>query len=122
MMKIVFLMLLCHVIDDFVLQSICLAKLKQREWWELNAPNLLYKDDYKTALGIHALSWAIFIHLPLFFSVSDITLVISVFINGAIHYFVDDLKANKHRINLCVDQIIHLLQIIITWILLTIIG
>ena len=114
-------MLLCHIIDDFVLQSICLVKLKQQEWWELNAPDLKYKNDYKAILLIHALSWAIMINLPLFFSVSDLAICISVIVNGAIHYIVDDLKENKHKINLQIDQSIHLFQIFITWVLLTII-
>ena len=63
-------MLLCHIIDDFVFQPICLSKLKQRDWWERNVGNeeygmpLLYKNDYKAALIIHSLSWAIMINLP----------------------------------------------------------
>ena len=119
MIKLLFLMLLCHIIDDFVLQSLCLSNLKQREWWEKNAPDPMYKYDYITALGIHALSWAIMINLPiiLFLSVSNLALGISVFGNGAIHYIVDNLKANKHKINLGVDQGIHIIQVIITWVI-----
>ncbi len=117
-MKILLLMMLFHIIDDFVLQSASLGKLKQRDWWKQNAPDKLYENDYKAALCIHALSWAIMIHLPLMFSVKGWLLGISVLINGAIHYIVDDLKANKHKLNLSQDQAIHFLQIFITHLIL----
>jgi hypothetical protein len=35
--------------------------------------------------------------------------------NWLIHAYVDNLKANNHKINLIQDQSIHLVQIIITW-------
>lgn len=60
--KILLLMLLCHIIDDFVLQPICLSKLKQKDWWEKHIyENVMYKDDYKMALFIHSMSWSIMI-------------------------------------------------------------
>ena len=118
--KIVLLMLLCHIIDDFVLQPVCLSKMKQKSWWEEHMVDdkdkKMYKNDYYAALTMHALSWSIMIHLPIMF-MTDITstaLCISVFINCFIHRIVDDLKANKKKINLCIDQGIHLLQIAFT--------
>ena len=36
-------------------------------------------------------------------------------INIIIHALVDDLKANKFKINLVTDQLIHIVQIIVTW-------
>lgn len=123
-------MILCHVIDDFVLQPVCLSKLKQKDWWYDNVMNdatgnfsweksQLYKDDYKTALGIHSLSWSAMIHLPIMFflDVSSIFLILSFFINACIHYLVDDAKANKKKINLVVDQHIHFGQLLITLII-----
>lgn len=124
---ILFLMILCHIIDDFVLQSACLSNLKQKSWWENNVLNKsssyrkLYKNDYKMALFIHSLSWSIMIHIPLmiFFSIFDIDLLftLSILINTSIHYIIDDLKANKYKINLITDQIIHFIQIIVTFII-----
>lgn len=68
MTKILLLMILCHIIDDFVLQPVCLSKLKQKKTWEeLEDWCGLYKHDYIMALFIHALSWAIMIHLPIIF-------------------------------------------------------
>lgn len=119
-MKILLLMILCHVIDDFVFQPICLSKLKQKDWWEKNAPDSLYKNDYKAALCMHSISWAIMIHLPLFLYVSGIALGISVLFNFLIHYIVDDAKANKKMISLQDDQSIHLMQISLTCLIFSI--
>ena len=33
------------------------------------------------------------------------------------HFYVDDLKANKKKINLIQDQCVHMIQILGTWIL-----
>jgi len=35
--------------------------------------------------------------------------------NTLIHAIVDDLKANKHKINLIQDQTIHFMQILLTF-------
>lgn len=122
MVYVFLIMILLHIIDDFVLQPICLSKLKQKSFWEPYVKDdEKYKFDYKVALVIHALSWAIMIHLPLMFIVSnEILVLVSVAINTAIHAYIDDEKANKLNITLLEDQLIHLIQIGTTWALLTI--
>ena len=121
MVYVFLIMILLHIIDDFVLQPICLSKLKQKSFWEPYVKdNEKYKFDYKVALVIHALSWAIMINLPLMFIVSnEILVLISVIINATIHAYIDDEKANKLNITLLEDQLIHLIQIGVTWALLT---
>ena len=57
-------MIFLHVVDDYYLQGI-LAQLKQKSWWEKNAPDPLYKNDYKVALVTHAFSWTFMIMLPI---------------------------------------------------------
>lgn len=110
-------MILLHIIDDFVLQPICLSKLKQKSFWETYVKdNERYKFDYKVALVIHALSWSIMIHLPLMvIGVSEYGILLSVILNTFIHAWIDDEKANKLNITLFEDQFIHLIQIGITW-------
>ena len=46
-LKIILLlgMLFCHIVDDYYLQG-WLASAKQKSWWEKNAPDELYKNDY----------------------------------------------------------------------------
>jgi hypothetical protein len=119
-MKILILllsMIFFHIVDDYYLQG-WLASAKQRSWWEKNAADDLYKNDYIMALMEHAFSWTFMIHIPIVAAGSDIPLsmlLLTFAINWSIHAIVDDLKANKKAINLIQDQSIHLGQIILTW-------
>ena len=123
MKSILFLlsMVFCHIVDDYYLQG-WLASAKQKSWWEKNAPDKLYKNDYIMALLMHSFSWSFMIMIPIiiYSLISGIGLkewlVIPYFANMAIHGIVDDLKANKKKISLIQDQITHLIQIIVTWI------
>ena len=112
-------MLLAHIVDDYYLQG-WLASAKQKKWWEQNAPKELYKYDYIMALFCHALSWSIMIFLPIltYSLINNIDLqwfYLAIPINLCIHAFIDDLKANKLKINLIVDQSVHFFQIFATW-------
>ena len=110
-------MLFNHVFDDYHLQGI-LANLKQKSWWQDNAPQDMYKYDYIIALLMHSISWAFLIMLPIAMS-SDFSVdglyVWTFALNALIHALIDDLKANQHKINLVVDQGFHLLQIVVTY-------
>lgn len=118
-------MFFCHIIADFCLQGI-LAQFKQRKFWEENAPQKLYQYNYIIALLIHSFSWCFMIFIPLFIwsyyyniDYSLLILTLSFIANVFIHVIVDDLKANKLKINLIIDQIIHFIQIIITFLIFT---
>lgn len=117
-------MIFCHIIDDYYLQG-WLASAKQKSWWIQNAPNNLYKNDYLMALFCHSFSWSFMIQLPVliysFYTHLFIWSIILFIINLIIHAFIDNLKANKLKINLIQDQIIHFIQIIIIWIIIFII-
>ena len=109
-------MIFCHIVDDYYLQG-WLASAKQKKYWQDNAPDKMYRYDYIWALLMHSFSWSFMVMLPIAFSLSfDVNVLFgSVFaFNVVIHAFTDDLKANKKKINLWVDQIIHLTQIVIT--------
>ena len=41
--------------------------------------------------------------------------IVQIIGNAIIHGFVDDMKANKKKINLYQDQFMHIIQIIITF-------
>lgn len=111
---ILLLMVFMHIVDDYYLQGI-LASMKQKSWW--GDVSSLYKRDYIWALIMHAFSWTFMIMLPITFiynfNISQV--FINIFcLNWLIHAIVDDLKANKKKINLWHDQIIHLGQILVT--------
>lgn len=121
MILILLAMIFCHIVDDYYLQG-WLASAKQKSWWEKNAPEKLYRNDYIMALFMHSFSWSFMIMIPIiaYLLIGDIGLrewlVIPYFVNMAIHCIVDDLKANKRKINLIQDQCIHLVQILATWV------
>lgn len=127
-MNAIFLMLMIflHIVDDYYLQGI-LAKLKQKDWWQENAPDKMYRNDYKMALAMHGFSWSFMIHLPLMViltvgwmsgkTIGPITITFSVLGNACIHAFIDNLKANAKCISLVADQIVHIIQIVIVWML-----
>jgi hypothetical protein len=113
-------MIFLHIIDDYVLQAPCLCDLKQKSFWEKNAPQKLYENDYLCALLMHGLSWSFMIMLPIAVAINfnvDINFFLMFIINAVFHAAVDDLKANKYRINLWTDQSAHLAQIVGTLVL-----
>lgn len=108
-------MIFLHIVDDYYLQGV-LAKMKQREWWENNGHiEYMYDYDYLMALFMHSFSWSFMIMIP--------TMINNCFIwwlfvlNLIVHFITDHLKANLYKINLIVDQSIHLIQIILTWLI-----
>lgn len=120
-MFILIAMIFCHIVDDYYLQG-WLASGKQRNWWIENAPSKKYKHDYIMALIMHSFSWAFMITVP--FLITDgipqgILYYILFAINFIIHAVTDNAKANKFMINLIQDQSIHLIQIAITFLLLS---
>lgn len=113
-----FAMIFLHIIDDFCLQGI-LASMKQKAWWRnQEGYKDMYQDDYIVALMMHSFSWAFMIMLPIAFAMKfevGLFYIIALFVNGFIHCVVDDLKANKMKISLFTDQIIHMCQIAWTY-------
>ena len=122
---ILFGMLWLHIFDDYVLQHLgALNMLKQKIWWKSNAPHKMYNNDYKVALVAHSFSWTITMMLPclincfLHESISNYINVAMLFvINIVMHYIIDDIKANDFSINLVTDQIVHVFQVVVTWII-----
>lgn len=113
-------MIFLHIIDDYCLQGI-LSKLKQKMWWKENAPQKLYKNDYLMGLFMHSFSWTFMIMLPIAIFLNfqiGLGFLILFSLNLIIHAYVDNLKANLFKINLITDQSIHLMQIIITFLIL----
>ena len=114
------LMIFCHIVDDYYLQG-WLASAKQKKYWQDNAPDRLYKFDYIWALLMHSFSWVFMVMLPIAYIMNfniPFMFVIVFISNILIHAFVDDLKANRKKINLIQDQTIHLMQIYFTFMIL----
>jgi hypothetical protein len=115
--QIIIAMLSAHLITDFTLQG-WLANGKQEAWWnKITNGNLPSKNryDYIAALICHALYWSIAVCLPLW---NSPILPWAIIGNAIIHAIVDDLKANRNKLNLIQDQLLHLVQIVVTAILI----
>ena len=122
-------MFFCHIVDDFYLQG-CLKDLKQKGWWKKNTNDEKYENDYKIALIIHGFSWSFLIHLPLAIYMlykgididkGNIGIAFSLlyFIQMAIHAIIDHLKANLKMISLLTDQLLHYIQIIVSYLIIS---
>lgn len=125
-------MILLHIVEDFHLQGI-LANMKQKSWWDKQIIDFppkkanKYRKDYIISLIIHSLENSIFITLPIIindlyytFTVNKdnslwITWMIYIWLNSYYHYLIDDLKCNKMKINLIIDQLLHLVMIVFIW-------
>lgn len=126
-----------HLIADYHLQGI-LADMKQKDWWneqikllyqkyngtdksfELHYKILKkYKYDYLAGLFCHSIMWGILTFLPLMLVCSPSMFACILGVNILVHSVVDHMKANIHLINLCEDQIIHMIQIIISVIIVS---
>lgn len=119
-----------HIWDDYGRQGI-LANMKQKSWWKKQEGySDKYENDWLIALIEHAFSWTFMIYIPIaiyvyinqgVYSVAAlIVLLATFFLNLIIHAKVDDLKCNKLKINLWQDQMIHIVQIVITFILVVV--
>lgn len=125
-------MLYLHVSDDF--NQKIMADMKQKKWWSdqknhnqrMLRKRWMYSYDYLAVMICHAFKWSFIIHVPLFvyyiftdnmdLAVSILYLV-TVIINTVIHAVIDDLKANRFKINLIQNQLFHFIQIVLTFLI-----
>ena len=111
-------MLFMHVIADYTLQGV-LASMKEKAYWKGHG-NYRSKYDFIPALLAHAFSWAFCIMLPLAVAEYPPGTVFYVVLaaNTAVHAVVDHAKANLGVLNLVEDQTIHMVQIVLTLLVL----
>ena len=137
---ILFVMIFLHIVDDFYLQGV-LANMKQKKWWESQIKLIakerlgskprsyfkhLYQYDWAASLAIHGFSWSFMVNIPSLAvllsnkSVANdvvVTYVVMVLGNAALHAYIDDAKCNAFKLSLLEDQILHLCQIIVMWVI-----
>lgn len=129
---ILLIMIFMHIVDDYYLQG-WLASAKQKSWWEQNAPDELYRNDYLMALFMHGFSWTFMVmSIPSAYMMTNslldrinltILFIIILFaINLIVHATTDHSKANLKEINLIQDQLIHILQIVVTWLAMVVVN
>lgn len=117
-LDIFILMIFLHYVGDYILQTSFLANYKQKKNWSEYTKEGHYKYDFAAVLAVHAFSWAFVTFLPLYFyNHNSLFFACSLLVNTVIHMFVDHLKCNLFKINLIVDQLLHLAQIALTLVL-----
>lgn len=116
-------MLFAHIVDDYYLQG-KLCDLKQKKWWKDNVENFwFYENDYKFALFVHGFSWSFVVMIPIYiFMNGNITvpILIAFLANAVIHAIIDNEKANNFRFNLIQDQVFHIVQIFMVFVIVII--
>ena len=85
------LLIFCHLVGDYILQSNFIATTKGSNWYHLFVHCVLYSLPFFLAFG---LTW----QLPVIF---------------VTHMIVDPLKARYEKINYLTDQIIHYLTLFV---------
>lgn len=135
MMLLFTAMVFCHSLYDFHIQGI-LAQMKQKSWWtdqiaqvsqdhpDKDAGDLtrMYGKDYLVALSIHSFEWAVFVTIPLFVyawanGLTYMPIFVVIPVNTVLHAVIDDMKCNKTELNLVQDQLCHMCQIVLTFIM-----
>lgn len=128
-------MLFCHCLYDFHIQGI-LAQMKQKDWWydqfakvsqkqperEVSEIVRTYGNDFGVALFIHGFEWAVFVTIPLFtyawlHGLAYTIILLMIPVNAVLHAVIDDMKCNKMELNLAQDQLCHMCQIVLSFIL-----
>lgn len=128
-------MLFCHCLYDFHIQGI-LAQMKQKDWWydqfakvsqkqperEVSEIIRTYGHDFGVALFIHGFEWAVFVAIPLFayawlHGLAYTIILVMIPVNAVLHAVIDDMKCNKMELNLAQDQLCHMCQIVLMFVL-----
>lgn len=87
MIERLYLVLICHAIGDYVLQSSFLANTKGSNWWHLIIHCILYSVPFYICYGINV----------------ELGILIVA------HFIIDALKARYKEISYITDQILHLI-------------
>lgn len=118
MLKLIATAIFLHILADFVLQG-QLGLMKQEDWW-FNYPDYkkIYENDWAMAMWLHSFFWTYAVLLPLAWFLDwniDLAFICDFIANMVIHAAVDHLKANRRTISLVTDQLIHIVQICLTY-------
>ena len=124
MIRIFFVMLLLHVVAEFVLQPVALLRLKQKTYWEQPENPNGGKDASAIAIAINAILWSVMIMLPLMYysTDGDLILLLVFLVNMLAHAYIDEYATNRHKLTFVTAQSLYLLQLIITFLVMVIIN
>ena len=87
---LLFKLIACHMLGDYVLQNDFLARTKGENWWHMVAHCVLYTIPFAVAFGIDCRIAALL----------------------TTHMVIDTLKAREHAIGYATDQIAHVVMML----------
>lgn len=90
----VLMLLFCHFVGDYALQSDFIAKTKGANWWHLIVHSTLYLLPFYVCFGVSAV----------------------LLVTWIIHFVTDACKARYRVIGYITDQVVHLLNLLL-WLL-----
>lgn len=93
-MKLLIILMMCHMVGDYVLQNDFIAKTKGKNMWHMISHCITYCTPFAFVFGVNYKLILIFI----------------------IHMITDLLKAKYNKINYTQDQVIHMLSLLIFFI------
>jgi len=101
---IIYLMLLVHLLYDFHWQGVFIGE---------------YKSKYPFIMFVHSFTWALIVYLPLLYFTGIFAPILFSFLIFS-HYVIDtwkcnELKKGKKMWLVYVDQVLHLVSILIVW-------
>lgn len=88
-MSVIYKLLACHMLGDYVLQTDFLASTKGDNWWHLLAHCITYTVPFALAFGIDGRIFALL----------------------TTHMVIDTLKAREHAIGYVQDQLSHIVTL-----------
>lgn len=91
MIKIIIVLIFCHLVGDYVLQNDFIAKTKGENWYHLIVHCVLYSLPFFVFFG---LTWQLSF----------------IFI---MHMIIDPLKARYNKINYVTDQLLHYIVMLV---------
>ena len=115
MIRIFFIMLLLHIVAEFVLQPVCLSRLKR---------DTTHKDTAEMAIAISAIMWATMIMIPLMYysTEGDLVLLLVFLANFGLHTMIDGYYTNRQKISFVTTQCLYLMLVAITFLLTMLIN
>ena len=111
-------MIFLHFLFDFYIQTKSNGLIKSKEWWK-NRHKQSGKRKYNYIMGLlmHSFVWSFAILLPFYYSQQRIYYGV-LMMNIIVHAFTDNAKTNKKTISSFQDQLLHMIQIFVTWCIL----
>lgn len=118
-MELLVNMIFMHFLFDYYIQSRSNVNIKDKIWWKKRHPNNKKKVflSYTFGLLMHSFVWSYAVLFPFYYKNGSMSFIL-LSLNTAIHAMVDNCKTNKKCISSIQDQVLHLIQVTITFLIL----